>query len=30
MGWDESTMEGAGGARFGRFEGNQVGRVGET
>ncbi len=29
-GWDESTMEGAGGARFGRLGGNRVGRGGET
>ncbi len=30
MVWDESTMEGAGRARFDRFGGNQVGWGGET
>ena len=28
MVWDESTMEGAGGAQFDRFGGNRVGRGG--
>ncbi len=30
MVWDESTMEGAGGARFDRFGGNRDGWEGET